>query len=489
MRLPPTTSSTFQAPTSLPKLKLQHIKHLQPLPLISPTTAAKSLFSFDSGPLPSPGPGGHFFGPSNVVETASRVSLLPNSGGSTPADSEWRDPGVDYIMGSFMDSLKRLTPTDPYDPSSPFPLPPNAGLQHPAMPTPVVPSSAMVIQTQSPAMGSNSNTPPLTVITNPTPGHPSHMQHFIANHPQSASSHSGGSPYTPSSHFRPLVSASPATPTSGIHTPNPLKRKAASASPQVGSGVAKRSPHPLSNPYTGPHSANSIQQQMAPPHSASPSPNGLQGGAGVVFHCTVANCRKAFAKHSSLQSHLSTAHHISGSNLLQSSPLLPNSHLNPSNAATPTSSLSTTPSSSFSHPPTSLPKTPLESETATHTPSGTRKPHQCTLCPQTFSRSHDLKRHYYIHTQSKPYACPRCMKSFARRDALRRHERAVVEGKKVHCHAVRGWRPYAGSILESWVDGERDVEGGLVSEERLRGMVGDGTAGGGGVALAAEEDA
>ena len=58
---------------------------------------------------------------------------------------------------------------------------------------------------------------------------------------------------------------------------------------------------------------------------------------------------------------------------------------------------------------------------------------RCELCPQTFSRSHDLKRHYYVHSVSKPYPCPRCGKGFARRDALRRHEAALKEGKKVHC--------------------------------------------------------
>ncbi|KAJ3033453.1 hypothetical protein HDV00_006336 [Rhizophlyctis rosea] len=69
------------------------------------------------------------------------------------------------------------------------------------------------------------------------------------------------------------------------------------------------------------------------------------------------------------------------------------------------------------------------------------KPFRCELCPQTFSRSHDLKRHYYIHTQEKPFQCPRCRKGFSRRDALKRHERSVAEGKKVHCvtDGVGGW--------------------------------------------------
>ncbi|TPX40006.1 hypothetical protein SeMB42_g06165 [Synchytrium endobioticum] len=69
------------------------------------------------------------------------------------------------------------------------------------------------------------------------------------------------------------------------------------------------------------------------------------------------------------------------------------------------------------------------------TSGGRAKPFQCDRCPQKFSRSHDLKRHQYIHTQQKPYSCSRCGKGFSRRDALRRHEKSVAEGKKVHCVA------------------------------------------------------
>ncbi|KXS14214.1 hypothetical protein M427DRAFT_57672 [Gonapodya prolifera JEL478] len=60
-------------------------------------------------------------------------------------------------------------------------------------------------------------------------------------------------------------------------------------------------------------------------------------------------------------------------------------------------------------------------DTTETTASGKAKPFKCTQCPQTFSRSHDLKRHMCIHTGVKPFSCPYCGKAFSRRDALARH--------------------------------------------------------------------
>jgi hypothetical protein len=60
-------------------------------------------------------------------------------------------------------------------------------------------------------------------------------------------------------------------------------------------------------------------------------------------------------------------------------------------------------------------------ETGTHTASGKVKPFACHICPQTFSRSHDLKRHLCKHTGIRPFACDACGKSFSRRDGLTRH--------------------------------------------------------------------
>ncbi|KAH6581249.1 hypothetical protein BASA61_006078 [Batrachochytrium salamandrivorans] len=104
-----------------------------------------------------------------------------------------------------------------------------------------------------------------------------------------------------------------------------------------------------------------------------------QGSVSVMFPCSFSGCTRRFSKASSLQNHLS------------------------------------------SHSSSGKPKP---------------KPYRCEMCPQTFSRSHDLKRHYYIHSQDKPHMCRRCGKGFSRRDALKRHQRSVLEGKKVHCNPL-----------------------------------------------------
>ncbi|EGF79557.1 hypothetical protein BATDEDRAFT_12478, partial [Batrachochytrium dendrobatidis JAM81] len=53
---------------------------------------------------------------------------------------------------------------------------------------------------------------------------------------------------------------------------------------------------------------------------------------------------------------------------------------------------------------------------------------KCDMCPSTFSRNHDLKRHIRIHLGIRPYKCERCDKSFTRMDALHRH--TAVRGCK-----------------------------------------------------------
>ncbi|KZT43635.1 hypothetical protein SISSUDRAFT_963345, partial [Sistotremastrum suecicum HHB10207 ss-3] len=50
------------------------------------------------------------------------------------------------------------------------------------------------------------------------------------------------------------------------------------------------------------------------------------------------------------------------------------------------------------------------------------RPFQCDLCPLSFSRQHDLKRHRDTHNGEKPFTCFQCGKSYTRKDALSRHQ-------------------------------------------------------------------
>lgn len=47
------------------------------------------------------------------------------------------------------------------------------------------------------------------------------------------------------------------------------------------------------------------------------------------------------------------------------------------------------------------------------------RPFKCDQCPQSFNRTHDLKRHKRIHLALKPFSCRPCEKSFSRKDALK----------------------------------------------------------------------
>lgn len=49
------------------------------------------------------------------------------------------------------------------------------------------------------------------------------------------------------------------------------------------------------------------------------------------------------------------------------------------------------------------------------------RPYRCNICPASFARNHDLKRHIKLHDR-KAWKCEGCQKIFSRRDAIKRHK-------------------------------------------------------------------
>lgn len=49
------------------------------------------------------------------------------------------------------------------------------------------------------------------------------------------------------------------------------------------------------------------------------------------------------------------------------------------------------------------------------------RPFRCTICPASFARNHDLKRHTKLH-EKRAWQCAGCDKLFSRRDAIKRHK-------------------------------------------------------------------
>ncbi|KAI0419557.1 hypothetical protein F5X98DRAFT_66762 [Xylaria grammica] len=81
------------------------------------------------------------------------------------------------------------------------------------------------------------------------------------------------------------------------------------------------------------------------------------------------------------------------------------------------------------------------------------RPYRCDICPQSFNRNHDLKRHKRIHLAVKPYPCEYCDKAFSRKDALKRHR--LVKG----CGNNGKTSPKSGNGGSPEDDMKRDGEG------------------------------
>jgi hypothetical protein len=76
---------------------------------------------------------------------------------------------------------------------------------------------------------------------------------------------------------------------------------------------------------------------------------------------------------------------------------------------------------SVMYPQFVLPQEPIQEQVQPTSPKQTDKKFPCSMCPSSFSRNHDLKRHMRIHLGIRPYKCHYCPKAFTRMDALHRH--------------------------------------------------------------------
>ncbi|PPQ87452.1 hypothetical protein CVT25_008189 [Psilocybe cyanescens] len=88
------------------------------------------------------------------------------------------------------------------------------------------------------------------------------------------------------------------------------------------------------------------------------------------------------------------------------------------------------------------------------------RPFRCSVCPASFARNHDLKRHLKLHDK-KAWKCEGCHKIFSRRDAIKRHKTGTKSrGPKSEICLVA-------EVIEVQLDGE-EGEDALREERRAK---------------------
>jgi len=85
------------------------------------------------------------------------------------------------------------------------------------------------------------------------------------------------------------------------------------------------------------------------------------------------------------------------------------------------------------------------------------RPYRCNICPASFARNHDLKRHIKVHDK-KAWKCEGCQKIFSRRDAIKRHKTGTKH------RGPRSEICLAAEVIEVELEGEAGQD--VLREER-----------------------
>jgi hypothetical protein len=92
-----------------------------------------------------------------------------------------------------------------------------------------------------------------------------------------------------------------------------------------------------------------------------------------------------------------------------------------------------------------LPTHQIDSQFVPHPNAQTDRPFRCDMCPQSFNRYHNLKRHKRIHLAVKPFPCGHCDKSFSREVAL--EVRSPTNRFSSHTYHIRNLKTETNSLL------------------------------------------